>query len=88
MTRQLGSGSVMTRQVGFGSEINSFVSATLQKWFKSEKIVSCLLLTRVYLVSQERQQFHLEQLRAAEFRARTAAQQQLNRDQPPAVVPT
>ncbi|QQP37858.1 Uncharacterized protein FKW44_018273, partial [Caligus rogercresseyi] len=29
---------------------------------------------------QERQQFHLEQLRAAEFRARTAAQQQLNRE--------
>merc|ERR1711972_1306945 len=29
---------------------------------------------------QERQQFHLEQLRAAEFRARTAAQQQLNKD--------
>ncbi len=26
---------------------------------------------------QERQQFHLEQLRAAEFRARSAAQQQL-----------
>merc|ERR1711863_60834 len=35
---------------------------------------------------QERQQFHLEQLRAAEFRARTAAQQQLSREQPmPAV---
>lgn len=31
---------------------------------------------------QERQQFHLEQLRAAEFRARTAAQTQLNKDQP------
>merc|ERR1712142_990096 len=29
---------------------------------------------------QERQQFHLEQLRAAEFRARTAAQQQLNKE--------
>merc|ERR1712223_954996 len=29
---------------------------------------------------QERQQFHLEQLRAAEFRARTAAQQQLARE--------
>merc|ERR1712121_380400 len=29
---------------------------------------------------QERQQFHLEQLRAAEFRARSAAQQQLNKD--------
>ena len=28
---------------------------------------------------QERQQFHLEQLRAAEFRARAAAQQQLAR---------
>merc|ERR1712165_239306 len=28
----------------------------------------------------ERQQFHLEQLRAAEFRARTAAQQQLNKE--------
>merc|ERR1712228_1070162 len=35
---------------------------------------------------QERQQFHLEQLRAAEFRARTAAQAQLNKEQPmPAV---
>merc|ERR1712083_854152 len=35
---------------------------------------------------QERQQFHLEQLRAAEFRARAAAQQQLNKEQPmPAV---
>merc|ERR1711976_100860 len=31
---------------------------------------------------QERQQFHLEQLRAAEFRARSAAQQQLNAQQP------
>ena len=31
---------------------------------------------------QERQQFHLEQLRAAEFRARAAAQQQLNTQQP------
>merc|ERR1711899_266087 len=30
---------------------------------------------------QERQQFHLEQLRAAEFRARSAAQQQLTREQ-------
>merc|ERR1719481_2014661 len=30
---------------------------------------------------QERQQFHLEQLRAAEFRARSAAQQQLNKEQ-------
>merc|ERR1712179_608232 len=30
---------------------------------------------------QERQQFHLEQLRAAEFRARSAAQQQLSREQ-------
>ena len=35
---------------------------------------------------QERQQFHLEQLRAAEFRARTAAQTQLNNgDKQPAV---
>lgn len=32
---------------------------------------------------QERQQFHLEQLRAAEFRARSAAQQQLQRENPP-----
>merc|ERR1719195_44243 len=31
---------------------------------------------------QERQQFHLEQLRAAEFRARAAAQQQLAQEQP------
>lgn len=31
---------------------------------------------------QERQQFHLEQLRAAEFRARTAAQQQLAKENP------
>merc|ERR1740129_703732 len=31
----------------------------------------------------ERQQFHLEQLRAAEFRARAAAQQQLTKDSPP-----
>ncbi|XP_023343822.1 SWI/SNF complex subunit SMARCC1 [Eurytemora carolleeae] len=31
---------------------------------------------------QERQQFHLEQLRAAEFRARTTAQTQLNKEQP------
>merc|ERR1712111_87419 len=30
---------------------------------------------------QERQQFHLEQLRAAEFRARSQAQQQLNKEQ-------
>merc|ERR1712134_68637 len=30
---------------------------------------------------QERQQFHLEQLKAAEFRARSAAQQQLTREQ-------
>merc|ERR1712152_99184 len=30
---------------------------------------------------QERQQFHLEQLRNAEFRARSAAQQQLTREQ-------
>merc|ERR1712055_558576 len=30
---------------------------------------------------QERQQFHLEQLRAAEFRARTAAQQQLTKQE-------
>jgi len=30
---------------------------------------------------QERQQFHLEQLKAAEFRARAAAQQQLNKEQ-------
>ena len=29
---------------------------------------------------QERQQFHLEQLKAAEFRARSAAQQQLNKE--------
>merc|ERR1719297_162944 len=29
---------------------------------------------------QERQQFHLEQLKAAEFRARMAAQQQLNKE--------
>ena len=39
---------------------------------------------------QERQQFHLEQLRAAEFRARSAAQQQLNKEQgitTPAVPP-
>merc|ERR1711881_525906 len=35
---------------------------------------------------QERQQFHLEQLRAAEFRARSAAQQQLSREQPMAAV--
>ena len=35
-----------------------------------------------YLSFQERQQFHLEQLRAAEFRARAAAQQQLNAQQP------
>ena len=34
---------------------------------------------------QERQQFHLEQLRAAEFRARTAAQTQLNNGDKPAV---
>ena len=31
-------------------------------------------------VIQERQQFHLEQLKAAEFRARSAAQQQLNKE--------
>jgi len=31
---------------------------------------------------QERQQFHLEQLRAAEFRARTTAQTQLTKEQP------
>lgn len=31
---------------------------------------------------QERQQFHLEQLRAAEFRARSAAQQQLSKESP------
>jgi SWI/SNF related-matrix-associated actin-dependent regulator of chromatin subfamily C len=36
---------------------------------------------------QERQQFHLEQLRAAEFRARTAAQQQLAREQQQPVGP-
>merc|ERR1711902_150885 len=30
---------------------------------------------------QERQQFHLEQLKAAEFRARSVAQQQLTREQ-------
>merc|ERR1711935_1068903 len=30
---------------------------------------------------QERQQFHLEQLKAAEFRARAAAQQQLSKEQ-------
>merc|ERR1711913_115638 len=39
---------------------------------------------------QERQQFHLEQLRAAEFRARTAAQQKLNQEVgvvPASVVP-
>ena len=35
----------------------------------------------VSIVFQERQQFHLEQLRAAEFRARSAAQQQLTREQ-------
>ena len=35
-----------------------------------------------YLSFQERQQYHLEQLRAAEFRARAAAQQQLNAQQP------
>ena len=34
----------------------------------------------IFLVFQERQQFHLEQLRAAEFRARAAAQQQLARE--------
>ena len=34
---------------------------------------------------QERQQFHLEQLRAAEFRARTAAQTQLKNGDKPAV---
>merc|ERR1719376_1640324 len=33
---------------------------------------------------QERQQFHLEQLRAAKFRARSEAQQQLTREQGPA----
>merc|ERR1712079_427384 len=32
---------------------------------------------------QERQQFHLEQLRNAEFRARSAAQQQLSKEQLP-----
>jgi SWI/SNF related-matrix-associated actin-dependent regulator of chromatin subfamily C len=36
--------------------------------------------------SQERQQFHLEQLRAAEFRARTAAAAQLSREQQPQVI--
>jgi len=36
---------------------------------------------------QERQQFHLEQLRAAEFRARSAAQQQLTREQGQHVAP-
>lgn len=34
---------------------------------------------------QERQSFHLEQLRAAEFRARAAAQQQLSKDGPVAL---
>ena len=34
-----------------------------------------------FVFLQERQQFHLEQLRAAEFRARSAAQQQLTREQ-------
>ena len=42
--------------------------------------------TICFWLIQERQQFHLEQLRAAEFRARSAAQQQLSREQPmPAV---
>merc|ERR1712111_103202 len=36
---------------------------------------------------QERQQFHLEQLRAAEFRARAAAQQQLARTEGGAAQP-
>ena len=35
-------------------------------------------LSAIYFL-QERQQFHLEQLRAAEFRARTAAQAQLTK---------
>ena len=35
----------------------------------------------LFCVLQERQQFHLEQLRAAEFRARSQAQQQLNKEQ-------
>ena len=34
------------------------------------------------ITSQERQQFHLEQLRAAEFRARSAAAAQLSRENP------
>ena len=40
----------------------------------------CLVnLKYISILLQERQQFHLEQLRAAEFRARAAAQQQLSR---------
>lgn len=37
------------------------------------------MFLRLFL--QERQQFHLEQIKAAEFRARTAAQQQLAKEQ-------
>lgn len=37
---------------------------------------------------QERQQFHLEQLRAAEFRARAAAQSQLSKESPQATALT
>ena len=41
-------------------------------------IISCSRL----IFFQERQQFHLEQLRAAEFRARASAQTQLTKDSP------
>ena len=49
---------------------------------------SHLICVFICAIFKERQQFHLEQLRAAEFRARSAAQQQLTREQgplPPAV---
>ena len=45
--------------------------------YSNSHITACFLK----FLLQERQQFHLEQLRAAEFRARAAAQQQLARSE-------
>ena len=61
----------------------TFVQASRQALtLKYHKIVNAQIGIKIILslLFQERQQFHLEQLRAAEFRARATAQQQLARE--------
>ena len=61
--------------------------ATEQKpWTYDNQLVWCLLLQLEYQrqqLLQERQQFHMEQVRAAEYRARQIAMQQMATEQKP-----